>query len=102
MSYNKTIKLALSERATVEVETEFDIVPGMPTRRWDVDPGYPAEVDGMTYEVTEVKFHSGSIIDFSWMKQRGFLPVVEGLIDPNDIEEKLGNLDCYLNDTFNG
>ena len=98
MSYSKTINLAISERATVEVETEFDITPGMPTRRYDVDPGWPAELYGMTYAVTEIRFSSGTTIDNSWMAHRGFLPIVERLLDTTEIEDKLGCLDDYLND----
>ena len=96
MSYNKTITVELTERATVELETEFNIRPGMPTRRWDVDPGWPAELDGMTYAVTEVRFSSGTTVDHTWMAQRGFIPTVERLLDSADIADKLGCLDDYL------
>lgn len=97
MSYSKTIKLEVSERATVEVETEFDITPGMPTRRYDVDPGFAAEIDSLNYDVSEVTFRSGSTIDFTWISQRGFLPIVSNLIDLDTLVERLGNLDDYLN-----
>ena len=96
MSYTKTIRLELTERATVELETEFGIRAGMPTRRWDVDPGWPAELDSMTYNVTEVEFESGTTIGFDWLNQRGFLPLVERLINPTKVEERLGCLDDYL------
>jgi hypothetical protein len=97
---NTAITIRVSEQATAELEVEFDIRPGM-RPSWD-DDGWPAEIDGYSFEIDRIEFESGTVIRYDWLKTRGLydyaVAVLNRRLDPADVEDALGNLEDYLYD----
>lgn len=96
MEHTNTIAIDLSERVTAEVVAEFSIRPGM-RASWD-DAGWPAELDWLDYTVTELRFASGTVLGYNWLKSRGFLGMAEAAVSLADVEDGLGDLEGYTYD----
>lgn len=96
MEHTNTVTIELSERATAEVVAEFSIRPGM-RASWD-DAGWPAELDWLDYTIAELRFASGTVLGYNWLKSRGFLGVAKAAVSLADVENGLGDLGDYSYD----
>ena len=90
--------MRVSERATADIEVDFNIRPGM-RPSWD-DDGWPAEIDGFSIEIDRIEFESGTILRYDWLKTRGLydfaIAILNERLDPADVEEAIGPLEDYL------
>ena len=96
-NYCKTINVFVG-RCEAELEVVFDVRPGM-RDTWD-EPGWPAELDGFSFEVNELRFDSGTVISYDWLRSRGLLDfamaVLNERVDCSEVEASLGNLEDYI------
>ncbi len=96
-NYCKNVNVLVG-RCEAELEVYFDVTPGQ-RASWD-EPGWAAELDGYTFDLNELRFDSGSVISYDWLRSRGLLDfamaVLNERVDSDEVEASLGNLEDYI------